>query len=119
MRSPAGLLSVLVGLLIISPLSAPAQTPKARVSPQGTCHVVALFARFPDQDPGQTSLPGYAHDLFNPDLPGSFTHFYHEMSSGRLAVKGSVLPSYYTSDRPASGYPTSTQGCFGAFNSKC
>ena len=75
------------------------------ISPQGTCYVVALFAKFSNETPDQTDLPDYAEHLFDADRPGSFTHFYHEMSLGRFAVEGRVLPKYYTSDRPASAYP--------------
>ena len=95
-------------------------TREPRISPQGTCRVVAVFAKFLNEDPEQTSPPSYAQDLFDPDLPGSFTHFYNEMSLGKLTVEGTVLPKCYTSDRPASGYPHSkenTKDCtFGAFN---
>jgi M6 family metalloprotease-like protein len=83
------------------------------------CRVVALFARFPDEDPQQTIPPSYAQDLFDPQLPGSFTHFYHEMSLGRFTVEGVVLPTYYTSNRPASGYHLpggNTGSYFGTFN---
>lgn len=90
-----------------------------RVLTEGTWHVVALFAKFPDEDPTQISPPSYTQDLFDPDLPGSFTHFYHEMSLGKFTVEGVVLPAYYTSDRPVSGYPLpekDTKGYFGTFN---
>ena len=107
-------------LLVIGASSVPAHpTGEARISPQGTCHVVALFARFPDEEPEQTTPPSYAQDIFDPDRPGSFTHFYNEMSLGNFTVEGVVLPTYYTSDRPASGYHLpgkNTGSYFGTFN---
>ena len=92
---------------------------RRKIPTQGTCRVVALFAKFSNEDPTQISLPSYAQDLFDPDLPGSFTHFYHEMSLGKLTIEGVVLPTYYASDRPASKYPLpekKTEGYFGTFN---
>ena len=107
-------------LLGIGASSVPAQSkPRPGIATQGTCRVVALFAKFPDEAPEQTTPPSYAEDLFDPALPGSFTHFYNEMSLGKLTVEGVVLPTYYTSHRPASGYPPpekNTEGYFGTFN---
>ena len=97
----------------------PAEPRLARVSLQGTCHVVALFARFPGEEPEGATPPSYARDLFRQDLPGSFTHFYHEMSLGTFAVKGTVLPRAYTSHHPPSGYDPSREvkgNYFGRFN---
>jgi len=106
-----------VSIFLTSAIGTP--TAKPSISPQGTCHVVALFAKFPDEDPAQTTPPAYAQDLFNPDVPGSFTHFYNEMSLGKFTAEGIVLPTYYSSDRPASGYPlpeNDADGYFGTFN---
>jgi len=66
----------------------------ARIPSQGTCQVAALFATFPDEAPAVTSPPAWARDLFDPDLPGSFSHFYTEMSRRKLAIVGQVLPKY-------------------------
>ncbi|MCK5120232.1 MAG: M6 family metalloprotease domain-containing protein, partial [Candidatus Latescibacteria bacterium] len=107
-------------LLVIGASSVLAQhTAGAEIAPQRTCRVVALFAKFPDEAPKQTTPPSYAEDLFQSDLPGSFTHFYNEMSLGKFTVEGVVLPKYYTSDRPASGYgppEKNPKGYFGTFN---
>jgi M6 family metalloprotease-like protein len=106
--------------IMIGASSVPAQFPfRAGIAPQGTCRVVALFAKFPYEAPEQTTPPSYAEDLFDPALPGSFTHFYNEMSLGKFTVEGTVLPTYYTSDRPASGYgppEKNSKGYFGTFN---
>ena len=67
---------------------------------------------------GRLSSP-FALPAFDPDLPGSFTHFYNEMSLGKFTVEGVVLPKYYTSDRPATEYgppEKNSEGYFGTFN---
>ena len=74
MRSPIALSSILVGSLILNTSSVLAKTrPEAAIRSLGTCHVVALFAQFPNEEPQQTSPPDYAQHLFDPDRPGSFT----------------------------------------------
>ena len=116
MRSPAILLSIILGL---TATSASAQLIGARIPSQGTCHVVALFATFPDEVSDEAASPSWAQDLFDPDGPGSFTHFYDEMSLGRFSVRGEVLPTSYTSDRRPDEYPVpqnDTEGYFGTFN---
>ena len=112
MRSPVALFSIAL-MIGVSPVAA-----KPTISPQGTSRVVAVFAGFPDEDPELTSPPSYAQNLFDPDLSGSFVHFYHEMSLGKLDLEGTVLPTYYASDRRASEYPLpeyDNRGYFGAF----
>ena len=77
MRSPVALLAIVAGSLMIGASSAPA---KPAIPSEGTCHAVVLFARFSNEDPEQMSLPSYAQKLFDPDLPGSLTHFYNGCS---------------------------------------
>ena len=62
---------------------------------------LVVFAKFAGESAGD-SAPAWAADLFDPSLPGSFTHFYNEMSRGRLRVDGRVLPRRYASSQPAS-----------------
>ena len=52
---------------------------------------LVIFAQFSNEGAG-TSAPSWAGDLFDADLPGSFAHFYREMSGGQLAIEGQVLP---------------------------
>ena len=101
-----------------APSASAKPTGEVRISTEGTCHVVALFAKLRDEAPDETSPPSYARNLFDPDRVGSFTHFYNEMSLGKLTVVGETLPRYYTSDRPASEYNVSDekQWYFGTFN---
>ncbi|MBM3277648.1 MAG: hypothetical protein FJY95_06145 [Candidatus Handelsmanbacteria bacterium] len=63
------------GAACASPKQAAAQ---AKLPSIGRLRALALFGRFADQaDPGP---PAFASRLFDPELPGSLTHFYREMS---------------------------------------
>ena len=74
---------------------------RAYVPATGTVEALLIFAQFNGEN---HPLPDYADRLFDPDWPGSFTHFYDTMSFGQLRVQGTVLPRRYTADRPASAY---------------
>ena len=74
------------------------------ILPQGQLNVLTVFAQFANEAPSGPQLPSYARDLFNPERPGSFTHFYQTMSHGELEIRGTVLPRRYSSDEPASVY---------------
>ncbi|MBI4233843.1 MAG: M6 family metalloprotease domain-containing protein, partial [Chloroflexi bacterium] len=85
-------------------------------STTGTRQALVLFARFKGEpaDP----VPSWAADIFNPTLPGSFSHFYDTMSFGKLRVRGEVAPRVYESGQPASVYISSDpteEGRFGVF----
>ena len=64
---------------------------------------LVIFAQFADENAGD-SAPFWANDLFDAELPGSFAHFYREMSAGRLHVDGQVLPRRYRSRDNAETY---------------
>ena len=76
-------------------------------------HVLVVFAHFQDEAP--QTVPDYALRLFDPDLPGSFAHFYRTMSFGQLQVRGTVLPRRYTSARPTAAYQATAPGEFGQY----
>ena len=100
---------VCAGHAVPRPVSAslsakPADARDNPVTPHGRVHALVIFAQFRDEAPGDVAVPAYAPDLFDPDLPGSLTHFYHTMSFGQLSVEGTVLPRRYTSDQPAAAY---------------
>ncbi|MFH1571795.1 MAG: FlgD immunoglobulin-like domain containing protein [Gemmatimonadota bacterium] len=84
----------------------------------GALSALVIFAKFRGEAPGDTLKPAWADDLFNPNRPGSFTHFYDEMSRGQLQVTGAVLPRRYSSLEPASAYVAAAGvlGQFGRFN---
>ena len=73
-------------------------------SAQGTPRAMVIFARFRGEDPDQTELPTWAQDIFDPDLVGSFAHFYDTMSFGHLQVSGEVAPRRYEAAQPAMAY---------------
>ena len=70
----------------------------------GTRSAIVLFARFSGEGNASPSVPSWSGDIFDPDLPGSFSHFYEIMSLGALHVTGEVAPRVYESARPASAY---------------
>ena len=74
------------------------------LSSRGSHSVLVVFAQFKGEAPNDVRIPDFARDLFDPDLAGSFTHFYRTMSQGQLQVEGAVLPRRYVSERPASAY---------------
>jgi len=82
----------------------------------GTRQALVLFARFKGES---TAVPSWAGEIFNPERPGSFSHFYDTMSFGQLRVRGEVAPRVYESSQPASAYLAdnpSEHGQFGYFS---
>lgn len=95
------------------------QIPRSGVETSGALSALVIFAKFQGEAPGDDRAPSWAADLFNASLPGSFTHFYTEMSRGKLHVEGQVLPRRYASRQPAAEYvaaASGTTGRFGPFN---
>ncbi len=60
-------------------------------------------------------MPDWATEIFDPDLPGSFTHFYQEMSFGRHLVHGEVIPRWYESDHEREFYLSDSESEPGRF----
>ena len=81
----------------------------------GTYNALVIFAKFAGEAPGVEGKPSWADDLFDEDLPGSFTHFYDEMSGGQLKLTGRVLPRRYESLSPASAYVADSSGTLGEY----
>ncbi len=75
-----------------------------KIPSKGRIKALAIFVKFAGEFPNTTSPPSYSKDIFDIDLPGSFSHFYREMSCGLLEVDGEILPRLYVSDHPASYY---------------
>jgi len=73
-----------------------------QIQREGTRHMLVLFADFQRDAP--QPVPAWAQDLFVPQLPGSFTHFYAAMSFGRLEVSGQVAPRRYLAKQGVSYY---------------
>ncbi|MFA6109883.1 MAG: FlgD immunoglobulin-like domain containing protein [Candidatus Latescibacterota bacterium] len=82
----------------------------------GTRQALVLFGRFAGEE--ALPVPSWAAAIFDPALPGSFSHFYDTMSFGRLQVRGEVAPRRYASAQPVSAYlasDPSQEGDFGRF----
>ena len=87
-----------------------------RQSSTGTLNVLLVFAQFKEEAHLGDGIPAFADQLFDPELPGSFTHFYDVMSFGQLKVEGTVLPKRYTSSKPSSEYLARTPGAKGSYH---
>ncbi len=88
------------------------------VVPPPHLSALVIFAQFQDEGAPATAPP-WANDLFDAELPGSFAHFYREMSGGRIRVDGQVLPRRYRSLAAADAYladAIGARGQFGRFN---
>jgi len=77
-------------------------------------HSLVIFARFQDEA-GESSPPAWSAQLFDPDLPGSLTHFYNEMSRGQFELTGTALPRVYVSRSPTVEYLAPAIGQVGGF----
>lgn len=89
---------------------------RATLPAKGQLGVLLLFARFRDEAGDQ--VPGFAHQLLDPQVQGSFVHFYHAMSFGQLSLRGEVVEKRYVSRRAATAYVASRakeDGGYGEF----
>ena len=84
---------------------------------EGTLNTVIIFACLHGEDRGWEQVPEWGKDIFDPELPGSFSHFYDAMSFGKLRVRGEVAPRVYESSQPASAYVADSSTDFGDFGS--
>ena len=89
---------------------------KSAVETTGSLGALVIFAKFKGEASGSDSAPSWADELFDPSVPGSFSHFYDDMSGGQLNVQGQVLPKRYSSLQEASAYVSETAGGFGRFD---
>ena len=90
----------------------------AAIDPTGHVNALVVFAQFRDEITPPEPVPDFAHSLLDPEVPGSFSHFYHVMSFGQLEIRGSVLPKRYVSDHPEAAYLARTddmEGRYGEF----
>ena len=84
----------------------------------GTRGAVVIFAGFNDGG-GSAVAPAWAQGLFDAGRPGSISHFYDEMSAGRLRLRGEVAPKRYVGRDPAGAYlalEPGERGDFARFN---
>ena len=87
-QRPAGVLP--------GPRSKPAAT-----APLSQVTALVVFTGFRGQP---TGVPSWAGSLFDPDRPGSVSHFYREMSFGSLTLRGTVAPRRYLASGDAGDY---------------
>ena len=105
------LLEVGSGPLAKAVIDSPVRIPSTRKR----IRILTLFVGFRDETPFAQETPDFAAEIFAPERPGSFSHFYHTMSFGQLQVLGEVLPRRYRSDQPASAYVSSVPGREGGY----
>ncbi len=65
----------------------------ANLSSIGTVRALVIFAAFKDQK--QDSIPSWADDIFNPDIPNSISHYYHIQSNAQHQITGEVVKKWY------------------------
>ena len=97
-------------LLLLAVLAVSVQAAAGGALSEVTALVV--FTGFRGQQGG---LPSWAESLFDPDLPGSVSHFYGEMSFGSLTLRGTVAPRRYLASGVAADYAASSAGEFGRY----
>ena len=91
----------------------------ARSGTEGTRRALALFARFRGEERGWQGVPEWSGGLFDPERPGSFSHFYDAMSFGKLQVRGKVASRVYESEREVGAYLAEERTEIGDFGSFC
>ncbi len=105
----------LVGVLPVGAFECACPAPAAKpLQAKGHLSAMVIFAQFAGQGAG-LSAPSWSADLFNPAVPGSFSHFYNEMSGGRIQVEGGVLPRRYNSANSAEAYVAEEAGALGKY----
>ena len=97
-----------------SRLPGPAKATQAQISSTGSG--IVLFAHFRDELPADAALPNWADDIFDPDQPGSFSHFYDTMSFGHHRFRGHVAPSRYAPLDPTAEYVAEDPGTEGRYS---
>ena len=73
---------------------------RARTPSEGSVNVLVIFAGFADERVEDARAPDYAEDLFDPDIPGSFAHFYAAIFANSLAVALAAVSSAVSAWRP-------------------
>lgn len=74
----------------------------SRMPTKGRVKALVIFADFAGST--QTAPPDFFLSLFDPEYPGSLTHFYHTVSHGQLRLEAWVLPKTYIAPQAAAAY---------------
>lgn len=64
-------------------------TINATIPSNGLVRALVIFATF--QDRPQQPLPSWIHDIFDPAVPNSITHYYNVQSNGLHTITGEVI----------------------------
>ncbi|MBM3277766.1 MAG: right-handed parallel beta-helix repeat-containing protein [Candidatus Handelsmanbacteria bacterium] len=116
MKHPLLLLALLLGAAPASSQWQCRDAPAAKPAlTRGSLSALVIFAKFRGEALGDTLAPPWAADLFDPERPGSFSHFYREMSRGKMQVSGQSLPRRYSSTEPAAAYVARSSGVLGDY----
>ena len=99
LRQGCGFFALLAATYCSDPLAADSQS---TLTTRGRIFALVVFAQFADEGSAQDVPPSFAGNLFDPNLPGSLTHFFDEMSHGQFQLEGRVLPRWYRSNGPAA-----------------
>ena len=99
---------------VATEISARASKPTRRPI-EGNGNALVLFARFHGENTGGDLAPGWSRDIFDPQKPGSFSHFYDTMSLGKLRIRGEIASRQYESLHPASAYLADEPDAPGAY----
>ena len=91
----------------------PPRAKAATTAPLSQVTALVVFTGFRGQ---QTGVPSWAGSLFDPDRPGSVSHFYHEMSFGGLTLRGTVAPRRYLASGDAADYAAAGPTEFGRYS---
>ena len=105
------------GAALVGPGFQASKTVRSSDTRTGRIHALAIFSRFQEEEDEDAAVPSFAERIFDPQRPGSLTHFYAEMSRGQFMLTGEHLPVWYTADQPAEAYQGSSHS-FGTFVSE-
>ncbi len=94
----------------------PVPPPRAKAAASGALSEVTALVVFTGFRGQQGGVPSWAESLFDPDLPGSVSHFYGEMSFGGLTLRGTVAPRRYFSSGHAVDYTSRSHTEFGRYS---
>ncbi len=83
------------------------------LSTSGRLHVLVVHARFADDAPVHSTLDDA---LFDPQRPGSLSHYYDTMSGGQLELRGTVLSGDFVAPEPSTAYLARNAGETGRFD---
>ena len=106
---------ILAFFVFAGPTNGTIINPSGRILQDNSQHsALVIFAQFADEGISKKA-PSWSKDLFDLTIPGSFSHFYQDMSGGRLSVVGAVLPKRYSSFGDRNTYLAEEPGEIGGY----